>query len=94
MYMLRDIPTKIKIKGHEILITPSGSYTCDAFCKTQESFCISEHFLNDERKINDEKYSENYASGVISYRNIMWNCWERLEKRLRSVQNVSKHEVS
>lgn len=84
--MLRDIPNKIKIKGHVILITPSGSYSCDAFCKTNDSFWISEEFSNEERKLNDQAYLKSYEDGVISYRNIMWNCWERLEKRLRAVR--------
>lgn len=84
--MLRDIPTKIKIKGHEILITPSGSYTCDAFCKSEEAFCISERFTDAEKFANDMQYLKNYDKGVISYRDIMWNCWERLEVKLRSLK--------
>lgn len=82
--MLRDIPNKIKIKGHIILITPSGSYSCDAFCKTNDSFCISEYFSDEERSLNDQAYLKSYKDGVTSYRNIMWNCWERLEKKITS----------
>lgn len=88
--MLRDIPEKIKIKGHEILISVTGDYTCDAFCRTQESFCLSEEFSVDKRKANDEAYLDNYENGVISYRNIMWDCWERLEKRLRNIKIPQK----
>lgn len=81
--MLRDIPKKIKIKNHYITIIPTSDYSCDAVCKNNSEFSISEDFTEEEKRLNKEEYLKSYNLGEISYRKIMWDCWERLEKRLR-----------
>lgn len=90
MVYMREIPRRLKIKGHVVEIVSDGDYGIHSFCKTCDSLIRAKEMSQIEKEKVDLMYAKSYKEGCFAYQVQISKMYDELFSELREVAKSLK----